>query len=218
MDQPGQYQSPGPDDPACYTVEWLGSVVCAVAKELDAGPLQLLGHSFGGLVAREAVLRESASFRSLTLLGSGPAAIGGPRKDRMAAIEPLLPLGMSAVYQAVEQLAQADPRWVNAAPELRAFLKERFIASSAAGLKGMGDALLAEPDRVDELATSGIPTLVCCGEHDDAWRPETQATMARRLGARHEVIAGSVHSPAIENPVATLDVLAVFWGESDTAT
>ena len=215
MDQPGQYASPGPDEPAAYTVEWLGSVVSAVAKELGDGPVHLLGHSFGGLVCREAVLSEPTSYRSLTLLGSGPAAIGGPRKDRMAALEPLLPMGMGAVYQAVERLAQADPKWLAAPPELKAFLKERFVASSAGGLRGMGDALLNALDRVDELARAGLPLLVCHGEADDAWQPETQAEMARRLGARYQVIHGSVHSPAIENPAATIAVVGSFWEECD---
>lgn len=216
MDLPGQYASPGPDDPAAYTLGWLGSVVSTVAKELGDGPVHLLGHSFGGLVSRQAVLDEPASYRSLTLLGSGPAAIGGSRKDRMTALEPLLPRGMAAVYQAVEQLARADPKWIKASPELRAFLKERFIASSAGGLKGMGDTLLTAPDRVDDLAAAGIPLLVCHGEADDAWQPATQAEMAVKLGARHHVITGSVHSPAIENPPATIAVLDAFWQESDT--
>ncbi len=142
MDQPGQFESPGPDDAAAYTIEWLGSVVSAVAKALGDGPIHLLGHSFGGLVCREAVLNEPTSFRSFTLFCSGPAAIGGPRKDRMTALEPFLPKGMAAVYEAVELLARADPRWIAAPPPLKAFLKERFVASSAAGLKGMGDALI----------------------------------------------------------------------------
>jgi hypothetical protein len=35
--------------------------------------------------------------------------------------------------------------------------------------------------------------------------------MARRLGARHEVIDGSIHSPAVENPDRTMQVLLDFW-------
>jgi pimeloyl-ACP methyl ester carboxylesterase len=216
MDQPGQYQSPGPDQPGDYAVPWLGSVVCAVAKALDDGPVHLLGHSFGGLVARDAVLSEPASFCSLTLLCSGPAALGGVRQHRMAALEPLLPLGMGAVYQAVEQLAAADPRWIGAPAELKAFLKERFLASSADGLKGMGEALLSEQDRVAELASAGLPVLVCYGETDDAWQPSTQAAMAARLGARDVVIGGAGHSPAIENTPATVEALLSFWFAEET--
>lgn len=211
MDQPGQYESPGPDDPVEYSVGWLGSVVRAVAAGLGDGPVHLLGHSFGGLVARAAAVAEPAAFRSLTLLCSGPAAIGGSRQDRMAALEPYLDDGMEAVYEAVEMLARADPKWQHATPELRIFLRERFVTSSAAGLRGMADALLGEPDRVADLAGSGLPVLVAYGEDDDAWQPATQAEMAHRLGADHVVIPGAAHSPAIENTATTAKTLAAFW-------
>ncbi|MDQ1675447.1 MAG: hypothetical protein QOC93_591 [Actinomycetota bacterium] len=230
MDQPGQYQSAGPDDPAAYNVYWLGAVVRAVAAALlaedhaaedgrAAGTVHLLGHSFGGLVAREAVIGAPELFRSLVLLGSGPAAIGGSRKDRMTYIEPLLESGgMLAVYEAAEQLARLDAGWQAAPAELQAFLKTRFLASSGYGLKGMGDALLTEPDRVEELRATGRPVLVCHGEHDDAWLPGTQAEMATRLGARHEVIPGAMHSPAVEAPEPTVPVLAGFWADVETSS
>jgi pimeloyl-ACP methyl ester carboxylesterase len=213
MDQPGQYESAGPDEPASYTVDWLASVVLAVRTRLEAGgPVHLLGHSFGGLVARAAALVDPAGWRSVTLLGSGPSAIGGPRKDRMAALEPLLAAGgMPAAYEGVERLARLDPRWTASPPELKEFLKRRFLASTAAGLTGMGAALLSEPDRVDALHASGLPLLVAHGEHDDAWQPETQRLMAKRLDAAYEVIADSVHSPAVERPAATVAVLHRFW-------
>ena len=35
--------------------------------------------------------------------------------------------------------------------------------------------------------------------------------LAARLGARHEVVADSVHSPAIEAPARTLQLLTDFW-------
>ena len=95
--------------------------------------------------------------------------------------------------------------------ELKDFLKRRFLASTAAGLTGMGTALLSEPDRVDALRASGLPLLVAHGEHDDAWQPETQRLMAKRLDAAYEVVADSVHSPAIERPAATVAVLHGFW-------
>jgi pimeloyl-ACP methyl ester carboxylesterase len=226
MDLPGQYESVGPDDPAAYTVRWLGTVVRAVAahvhrEESHAAEnghrrgVHLLGHSFGGLVSREAAIAAPWLFRSLTLLCSGPAAIGGSRKDRMAYVEPLLAAGgMQAVYDALEQMARLDPTWAASPAELQDFLRVRFVASSGPGLKGMGDSLLTEPDRVEELRTTGLPLLVCYGEDDDAWMPATQAAMAERLGSCREVIAGAAHSPAVEQPEATVKTLASFWHEA----
>jgi pimeloyl-ACP methyl ester carboxylesterase len=81
----------------------------------------------------------------------------------------------------------------------------------------MGDQLLAERDRVDELRATGRPVLDAYGERDDAWPPSVQADMAGRLAARHVVIAGAAHSPSVEAPRATADALTAFWGEVESA-
>ncbi|MEX5716894.1 alpha/beta fold hydrolase [Geodermatophilus maliterrae] len=214
IDQRGQFESPGPDDPAAYTVSELAADVVAVAHLLQAetGPVHLLGHSFGGLVARAAVLADPGAFRSLTLLGSGPARLVGPRVELLDHLGPLLDAGgVPLVHATLEQLAMTDPR-ARAVPEpTRAFYARRFLANSAAGLRGMAAAMTTEPDRVAELAATGVPVLVAHGEADDAWTPAAQADMAARLGARHEVIPAAIHSPAIENPPRTVEVLESFW-------
>ena len=80
IDLRGQYQTAGPDDPAGYDVAELGADVTAVAEATEAS--HLLGHSFGGLVARAAVIDGYAP-ASLTLLSSGPAALPGSRAEEL---------------------------------------------------------------------------------------------------------------------------------------
>jgi pimeloyl-ACP methyl ester carboxylesterase len=215
IDQRGQYESPGPDDPAAYSVDVLAGDVLLVAALLRGegrGPLHLLGHSFGGLVCRGAVLADPAAFGSLTLLGSGPSRLTGRRAQLLDHLAPLLEAGgVSLVHETMEQLAMTDPRARAVPAPTREFLSRRFLRNSGAGLRGMADAMLSEPDRVDELAATPVPVLVAHGEADDAWLPHVQADMARRLGARHEVIEGAIHSPAVENPARTVEVLLGFW-------
>jgi len=212
LDLPGQHESPGPVERGAYAVDALADVVLAATDRLSSEPVHLLGHSFGGLVCRAAAIAAPHRLLSLVLLGSGPSAITGARLQRMHLLEPVLAAGgMPAVLAAMDELARLDPRSALVPPKLRAFLQDRFLASSPEGLQGMGEALRGEPDRVAELAAGGVPLMVACGEDDDAWQPSTQAEMATRLGARHEVIAGAAHSPAVEQPARTIAVLADFW-------
>ena len=75
----------------------------------------------------------------------------------------------------------------------------------------MGTAVVDEPDRVDELAATGLPLLVLTGSGDDAFPLEAQAEMARRLGASYVEVPDAGHSPAVENPAATAAALISFW-------
>ncbi|AIJ21087.1 alpha/beta fold hydrolase [Amycolatopsis methanolica] len=213
IDLPGQFESPGPPDEEAYLPSALGSVVAGLVEEVE-GPVVLLGHSFGGLVARAAVLA-GAPVAGLTLLDSGPGELpAGARRDALGAGEPVLrQSGLDEVYRVREQVSARSPLWATMPADLKDFLRLRFLASSPAGLLGMARGLRTEPDRVDELAATGVPTLVVAGELDDAWSVPSQREMAARLGAPFEVIPGAAHSPNTENPAALLRVLLAAWRE-----
>lgn len=212
LDQRGQHESPGPDDVAAYTVDALAADLRAVVSRLE-GPVHLVGHSFGGLVCRAAVLAEPRAVSSLALMASGPAALTGPRVEAMEHVRPLVEAGdLVAVADLMDAATALDPLREELPPEVRDFLRRRFLASSATGLLGMGDALTGEPDRVEELAAVDLPVLVLYGEHDDAWPPAVQDAMAERLGAGVVVVPGARHSPAAEQPAATVAALLAFWG------
>ena len=214
IDLPGQYESPGPADPDAYTPARLGEVVGEVGAALcdTGGGVHLLGHSFGGLVARAAVLADPASYRSLVLMSSGPAGIGGGRRAMIEHLEPVLAVsGMAGVYAASLAVYRAQADYVEPPAPLAAFLERRFLAGAPAMLQGMGRALRDEPDRVADLAALGVPTLVLYGVDDDAWPAHVQDDMARRLQAEVVVVAEAAHSPAVENPAATATALMAFW-------
>ena len=213
LDQRGQHQSPGPDDLSAYTTTALGADLLAVVDELRVGPLHLVGHSLGGLVARAAVLQRPEAFRSLVLMGSGPAGLTGPRVDVLPLMRPLAEQGMPALVAAVDALNAGDVRWLALDASTQCFLRDRMAASSARALLGMADALTGEPDRVAELRATGLPLLVVHGENDDAWLPAVQREMAERLGAAYAVVPDAVHSPAVEQPEATAKALLAFFPE-----
>ncbi len=217
LDQRGQHQSPGPDDLAAYTVEALGRDLLAVVDELREGPVHLVGHSFGGLVSRAAVLQRPEAFRSLTLMSSGPAGLTGPRTAVLAPLRELAAQGTAPVVEAMDHLNAVDTKFLALDASTQGFLRDRMLASSPAGLIGMSHGLEGEPDRVEQLRATGLPVLVVHGEEDDAWSPAVQADMADRLGAAHAVVADAVHSPAVEQPEATAKALLAFFPEPETA-
>ena len=217
IDLRGQYESPWAGEggsSAAYDVKELAEDVLEVARGLG-GPVHLLGHSFGGLVARTAALADPAAIRSLTLLASGPAAIPHPAASNLELISRVLPvMDMESIWTAKRQI-EAQTEATPHPPEVEDFLHRRFVANDPACLLRMAEQLLTADDRVDEVAGLGLPTLVAWGPHDDAWPPAEQQSMAERLGARTAVIDGAGHSPAADDPDRTAAALLEFWAEVD---
>ncbi len=213
VDLPGQYESAGPDREQDYLPDPLGRTLATLVAGLAASGdrVLLLGHSYGGLVCRAAVLA-GAPVSGLTLLDSGPGAL--PAGTRRALIDATEPIMRAEGIAAVQRLREARDG-IAEPPELAALLRARFLRSSTAGLLGMATGLRTEPDRVTELAaalrTRAIPCLVVFGEFDDAWPVPVQREMAARLGAEVAVVPGARHSPNTENPLGLLDTLLPTW-------
>jgi pimeloyl-ACP methyl ester carboxylesterase len=230
VDQRGQYQSPDAQDRAGYAPAAMAADVLAIAEAVGAGNgVHLVGHSLGGLVAREAVLQRASAFLSLTLLGSGPAAIGGERaealRQALAVLDPadgaepddraqLSALVRRAWHEQYEPQARAE----GTDEHIIAFLKERTLRTCPIHFIVLARYLLSCQDRTDELAgvvAAGLPALVVYGENDDAWPPAEQDQMARRLSAERTCIPGAAHSPAIDAPVTTAATLTDFWNGAE---
>jgi pimeloyl-ACP methyl ester carboxylesterase len=212
----GQYQTPGPDDQDAYQPGQLGADIAALAKATHAA--HLVGHSFGGLVAVEATARRYVT--SLTLLSSGPGALGGERAAELRSILSMLGDASGAELAAkVGEITRGYlmPRAVadGVPAHIVAFLQERMLTSNPVGLATMARHLLTAEDRTDDLAGRGIPTFVLYGEDDNAWPAAEQEEMAARLGARRTCIPGAAHSPAVEAPATTAHALTGFWNATE---
>ena len=227
IDMRGQYQSGPAASQAGYAFDQLASDLLAVAATMapGGGQVHLLGHSFGGLIARQATLASPAAFASVTLLCSGPGTIGGERartlRDLLDFLEPagtdvelLGPLISQVWHGQLKPQAEAD----GTPAEIIDFLAERAMLTCPLGLAEMAKHLLNCPDRTAELAAlDRLPTLVSYGENDDAWPPDVQDMMAKRLGAERICIPCAGHSPAVEAPETTAAMLTAFWNQAESS-
>ena len=212
LDLRGQHESPHASDPSAYAFEALAEDLLAVAKAFgDGGPVHLVGHSLGGILARTAVLAEPGAWASVVLMGSGPAAIPGLRAERLRMLLDALPVMDLAAIWGIARELDAEAGITIPDGEVGAFLQARWHSNCPNGLAAMGEQLLVEPDRTESLRVSGVPALVLFGEDDDAWPPAVQEEMARALGAPAVRIAGSAHSPAAERPEETAAALLAWW-------
>lgn len=227
IDLPGVHESPGLESlvPAeggrrpDYRLPSLATVVAEVMDQVgEGGPVHLVGHSFGGLVARETALVEMVPLASLTLMCSGPAALNGPRATDASRL--IAAVSMNPTPERLRELWEAHfgttSRASGARPQIQDFLRERMLGSSPVGLMHMAEELLTATDRVDEVAALEVAKLVLYGENDDAWPLKEQDRMAERLNAKRLVVPGAGHSPNVEAPETTASALSAFWNETES--
>ena len=207
-DQRGQYETPaGPG--ADFSLDSLAADARAMAASVDGpGRTHLLGHSFGGLVAQAAVVRSPKAWDLVTLLCTGPGAFDDPeQRQDLVDMRDLLAQHPPEKVHEIRLQHKRDRGEPQQPPEVAAFLRERFVASSAAGIRAVAGHLLDAPDMVDEVGATKVPVTVVRGADDDAWSWAAQDDMARRLGTDVVVIEDAAHSPAVENPQALAALL-----------
>jgi pimeloyl-ACP methyl ester carboxylesterase len=196
-DQRGQYETPGaPGDD--FSLRGFAADALAVQEALaPQGGSHLVGHSFGGIVAQQAVLEDASAWRSLALLCSGPAGFDDP--DVVAAmngdatsaamLRTFLDASTDQGLETVFDHLYADP---GMPPKVQAFVRRRFLASAPASLRAIAEHLLDAPDH-------------------DAWPHGSQVRTAERLGVTAVVIADAGHSPAVDQPDVTAAWLLRAW-------
>jgi pimeloyl-ACP methyl ester carboxylesterase len=200
-DQPGQYES----DPATdYSLErfarealWLSTTA--------GGASHILGHSFGGLVAQKAAVLDPSQVASLSLLCTGPGALG-----ETPGRPPLAPLVQAIGPMSLAEIRARMPRDPSLPADIAEFLDTRFTSNDPASLKAITQLLNDAPDIIDDVAATGLPFWVGRGADDDAWPHDVQESMAKRLDTEIHVVEDSAHSPAVENPQGLIDAWLPF--------
>jgi proline iminopeptidase len=213
--------------PPVTTMTWdnLTADADALREALGFDQWVVLGHSFGGHVALEYVLRYPERVSRLVLLDTA----GDARWSQENAAQVLAGRGFSPATVAVArrfyngQVAKKD--FIRAAIRLLPAYDHRFslvhlareIAAGGWRQKARPEALIFGGTMargwnvMDRLAEIQVPTLVLAGHDDFLFPPESQALLAAGIpNARLRIIERAGHNPQAERPSETLAVVADF--------
>ena len=205
LDNRGQHESPHSKREDAYTIKSLARDAIDLAQLLGMKNPHLLGHSFGGLVSQRAVLMAPNYWKSLTLMCSGPAAIGF-REDFLSH-ETLMSVPMEKIWDDhMDAMEIGKPAY-----EMK---KKRWAMSDSRSVATHRKHLIDEPSIVKEVRATGISAHVVYGENDDAWPLPLQDQMAKDLEAQLDVIPGAGHCPNEDTPELLTDVLVKFWDKN----
>lgn len=196
-DQRGQFETPGQPD-ADYSLAGFAADALAVRATSGLEVSALMGHSFGGLVAQQAAVTDPSAWVSLSLLCTGPGALG--ESDRRPLQKLVSAIGKVPLLDIHELREQGIKRPV----QITRFLARRFTSNDPRSLRAITQHLIDAPDIIDDVLATGLPVWVGRGADDDAWPHAVQDQMASRLGTDVHVIPDSAHSPAVENPTALI--------------
>lgn len=177
-------------------------LVLALADAMDLGPVRLVGHSLGALIAAAAAAEAPDRVSRLVLAdpaGGYGCPAEGPWPERVTGrVEALARLGPTAYAR--ERAANlcapdADPVAVAAV--------EREMARLAVPGLSAAVSILAQGRIADDLARHGRPGIVVCGAQDRITPPEGVRAIAQGWpGARYLELAGAGHAGYAEVPVA----------------
>jgi 3-oxoadipate enol-lactonase len=194
-----------------FDLAGLARCVLALIDQVGAGPVVLVGHSMGGMVAQEVAALAPDRLAGLVLASTSPA-FGKPGGDwqrdflqsrfapldaglGMAGLAAQLVPAMVAPGVAVGFSAGTAPPVLAAAQAMMAGVPEATYRRAVAALVSF--------DRRANLPHIAVPTRVITGEHDRTAPPEVSRRMAERIpGAVCTVVPAAGHLLNLEQPQA----------------
>lgn len=192
-----------------YSVAGMGSDLIALARDLDAGPVILLGHSISGGSAVWAATEAPELFRGLLLVDAGfHGHINGAMRLLLAVLfaRPWGPAAWMRYYAGLFP-SRKPADWEAYTAALRSNLTE------AGRLEALHQMMISDRHDVGaRLSRIDAPTLVVMGTRDGDFKdPEAEARrVAEQVKGRYEMIEGSGHYPFTEFPEATAPVILNF--------
>jgi 3-oxoadipate enol-lactonase len=177
-DMPG-YGHSAPIEP--YTFKGLAQSCVTLIESLQCGPVTLLGHSMGGMVAQEVIARRAELVGKLVLCGTSPS-FGKPDGDwqREFIAQRTAPLDAGKSMAELAEVLVPQMVGPGSLPEGVRLATQCMSLVPAATYRRALEALVTF-DRRANLAQINVPTLLVAGEHDRNAPPSVMKKMAEAI-------------------------------------
>lgn len=212
--QRGQGGSAAPAGLGAYGMsDFVGDLIAvAEAWAGTTGRVHLVGHSFGGIVARAAVVKRPDLFASVTLFCSGRAVYDW--MNTLPILDPL-PTGPGARQQVLRTYFP-DMNFDEPGVGWAEFQRIRALDTASENLVGIARILSQLRPDTPALAATGVPVHVLYGDLDEIWPPSWYAEEAADLGARESIIRGGTHSPQLQFPQQWAEFASSYWTDVES--
>ncbi len=231
MDERGSGRSERLTNPKGYTLENLACDADAVRRALGLKTVDVMGHSFGGILAQAYAIRYPTTVRRLILAGTGSSAsrINADFKQIKDALDPTLRAQIDALeskgiigadgaqlpeYRKLADEAEASYDYVGRPPQWDDHgdavgwdsLNELWGSRSDFHIDGN----LAGFDFVPDLRKLSMPTLVILGDHDLVSSATAHETHAALRNSKLIILAHSGHETFVDQTEAFMREVSAF--------
>ena len=206
-DMPGSGRSPRGDRPISF--HRFADAIVQLIQQKTSGPVALMGHSMGTIVALMVYARIPDRIASMIFVGGLPA----PLPEAQARLRNLAALarseGMAAVARVVVAVVFASGS-LHKIPDKVALFQQRLAQSDAESYAQTAEALAAAC-ATEVVSRVRIPCLCVTGAHDRYAPPATVRAFADSIPlAVYKELAECGHMPFFETPGAFNDAVQQF--------
>ena len=199
---------------AGYDVPAQARRVGAALDKLGVDRVTAVGHSSGGMVVTALAEECPAKVAALALINTGPspdAKLPDPPLARLLtaplAGQLLWRLKTEATIRKAASTAFTRP--VDIPDAFTTHLQTMTYRSFTATMRAYWD-YISQRSVPDRIAALGLPVLVIFGADDRRWRSSSAAAYRAVPAARVEMLPGVGHTPMMEDPRTTANLLADF--------
>jgi 3-oxoadipate enol-lactonase len=211
LDQRGHGESTNSGNLDEYCLQVLVDDLISFIETLKLPPVDILGHSLGGMVVMRAVLKRPELFYSMLLMDTAAQSLemGAKMSDRVvkAIKDDGVQVLVDYVYQpnpsvevrnGIDRLGETE--------HLRR-IRTKLMQMDPQAFFGLRDELGAQQGVLTELSQVIVPTTIIVGSADTPFREPSEKMAAKIAGSNLIVVPDAAHSPQYENRDAWYEAL-----------